>query len=78
MISLVLLFVIVAILAVNHRAVYMVVKNATLAKLPDPVLDGWEGGETYLHVPYAAESDAEYLNLYVPSGVENPTLFVSL
>ena len=40
------------------------------------IYEGWGDGETHLRVPYAAESDSEFLNLYVLSNVENPPLFV--
>ena len=36
----------------------------------------WDGGETYLHVPYAEDSDAQYFDLYVPHTEQPAPLFV--
>ena len=38
--------------------------------------ENWTGGETLRGIPYAGLSDSQYLNLYLPSGVERPQLFV--
>ena len=53
----------------------MIWQNLTAARLPDPATKTWEGGKLYSHIPYANESEAQYLDLYVPDG-ESPQLFV--
>ena len=38
----------------------------------------WQGGKAYMGVQYADVSESDYLNLYVPDGVENPRLIVAV
>ena len=78
-----LLWVLAGILAVlllfcgiYHRSVALSLDNLTAAHLPDPSVDPWEGGRTLRNIPYASVSESDYLNLYLPDGVENPRLFV--
>ncbi len=61
-----------------HEAAYAVFKNVTVKKYDLPETDSWDGGETLLKVPYASDSDSQYLDLYIPetSGDEKPQLFV--
>ena len=69
---------IAGILAVIYRkAVYMAFRNLTAAKLPIDLKDtDWDGGKSYLKIPYASDSESQYLDLYIPSDVENPELYV--
>ena len=66
-----------AVIGVEHRAVRMVFKNLTAAKLPIDEKDAsWDGGDSFLKIPYAEDSDSQYLDLYMPSDTEKPPLFV--
>ncbi len=38
--------------------------------------DDWNGGKTYLKVPYGSVSENQYVDIYVPDDAENPPLFV--
>ena len=64
--------------AVWPRAAYAVVKNWTAGTLPLEESPVWNGGKQYLGVPYATDSDSQYLDLYVPNPVDGvpPKLFV--
>ena len=39
-------------------------------------VENWTGGTAHMGVRYADVSESDYLNLYVPDGVENPPLLV--
>lgn len=39
-------------------------------------VENWTGGKRYTNVQYSDVSPSDYLNLYVPDGVENPPLYV--
>lgn len=60
-----ILLVTVILAAVYHRATYAVFKNLTV---PTVKIDQspWAGGASYEGVPYAADSENQYLDLYVP------------
>ncbi len=49
--------------------------NATAFDLPMNT-EPWTGGQELLRIPYAEDSDSQYLDLYLPDGVEKPPLFV--
>ena len=51
---------------IYRRAVRAVWCNLTSPKLKMDETAEWAGGDTYLHVPYAADSESQYLDLYVP------------
>ena len=66
-----------------HRAAYVTFKNVTVKKydLDETAPDDWKGGKMYLNVPYAEDSDSQYVDIYVPdSGYEGeaPQLFVMI
>ena len=63
---------------IHHKASYMVFKNLTARKLPQDEAAEWDGGRSYLHIPYAEDSESQYLNLYVPETEELPRLFVMI
>ena len=69
---------ILALLAIcNWRTVTLTWYNLTVPQVRLPESDDWSGGEIFLKVPYAAESEAEYLDLYVPETQgEKPRLLV--
>ncbi|MCD7868100.1 MAG: alpha/beta hydrolase [Clostridiales bacterium] len=64
------------VLAVNHSTTYIVFRNLTAKKIDMDESTSWDGGESYLGVQYSEVSDSDVLDLYVPSDVENPKLFV--
>lgn len=67
----------VAAAVITHpKAAYMVFKNLTAKKLRLDKQAEWSGGNAYLYVPYAQDSESQYLDLYVPDGEEEPPLFV--
>ena len=77
MITVTVLAVLAVIMVVYRKAVYMTFKNLTVAKLKlDESVDEWDGGEKILNVPYAEDSESQYLDLYIPAGVDNPDLYV--
>lgn len=64
-------------IAVYRNASYMVFENLTATKLKIEEIS-WSGGESYEKIPYASDSESQYLDLYVPytSDDELPKLFV--
>ena len=63
-------------LAVNHRAVRLVFRNLTVPTYDLDESRDWNGGAVYMEVPYSDVSPSDYVNIYVPDGVENPPLYV--
>ena len=61
---------------VYHRSIALSLDNLTAERFPDPVTDPWEGGRTVRNIPYSSVSESDYLNLYLPEGVDNPPLLV--
>lgn len=49
--------------------------NVTAFDLPMNT-EAWTGGKEMSRIPYAEDSDSQYLDLYLPDGVEKPPLFV--
>ena len=74
----IIIVVLALILGINHRAVNMIIKNATIRQLPDPEVDNWNNGETYLRLPYSDISESDYLDLFVPNSEAPPPLFVMI
>lgn len=74
----ILLLVILCILGYYHKAVYMVFKNLTASTKNIDTGDEWNNGESYLNLPYAEDSETQYLDLYVPYTEDGskPWLFV--
>lgn len=67
------------VLFIYKDAVHMVFKNLTAYRINMDESSDWAGGESYLKVPYASDSDSQYLDLYVPhteDGGARPQLFV--
>ncbi len=73
---LILLAVIAALLIINRYTVRQVWCNLTMPTLELDESTDWSGGETYEHLPYAEDSEAQYINLYVPDTEEPAPLFV--
>ncbi len=77
LIPVVILIVLAVVLAIFHQAVYLVFRNLTVGKLDlDESVDNWTGGTVYKQVQYADVSPTDYVDLYLPDGVENPPLYV--
>ena len=67
------------VLCIWHRATRAVWCNLTAGKLAlDETDTSWDGGTSYLRVPYAEDSESQYLDLYVPDteAGEIPKLYV--
>ncbi len=63
----------------NRQAIHMVARNLFAEHIEMDEGDEWEGGNSYVRLPYAEDSDAQYVDLYVPTvpqGEELPGLFV--
>jgi len=68
-----------AILIIYKNATRAVFKNITAMKIDMDESEEWNGGTTYLGVPYASDSESQYIDLYVPNTAvngETPKLFV--
>ncbi len=64
---------------VNYKASYAVFKNLTARKLKLDEHALWNGGSSYERVPYAGDSENQYLDLYIPDceqDSDRPRLFV--
>ncbi len=75
-IVLALLLVTGIILVVNRYTVRQIWCNVFSPTLPLDETAVWQGGKTLEGIHYASDSDAQYIDLYVPDNVENPPLFV--
>ncbi len=73
---LILLLVIAALLIVNRYTVRQVWCNIFSPTLPLDESTEWAGGESYERLPYAEDSEAQYIDLYVPHTDEPAPLFV--
>ncbi len=73
---LILLAVIAVVLVINRYTVRQVFCNLTSPTMPPDDSTEWSGGETYEHLPYAEDSDAQYIDLYVPHTEKPAPLFV--
>ena len=71
-----LLAAIIVTLAWNHRAVRAVWANWTAVQAEPGPLEPWPGGACHMGTPYAEDSPSQYVDIYVPSGVEKPPLLV--
>ncbi|MBQ9033176.1 MAG: alpha/beta hydrolase [Lachnospiraceae bacterium] len=66
---------------IYNKAAYAVFRNLTARKLDLDENAAWSGGRVYERVPYAGDSDSQYLDLYIPDGgaetnSAKPRLFV--
>lgn len=70
--------VVAAFAAIYPHAARDVWCNLTVGSVPLDESVEWDGGESYLHVPYAEVSESQYLDLYVPATDDGttPPLFV--
>ena len=71
-----LVILVAVVLVVNRYTVRQVWCNVFAPTLPMDESTDWAGGRTYEHLAYANDSDAQYIDLYVPEGEANPPLFV--
>ena len=71
-----LLLILAVLLVVNRYTVRQVWCNMFAPTLPLDESTDWSGGKSYEHLAYAADSDAQYIDLYVPEGQEPAPLFV--
>ena len=74
-ILLAVLLILAAILFVNRYTVRQVWCNLLSPTLKIDKTKDWNGGQTFEHLAYATDSDAQYIDLYVPD-TDNPPLFV--
>ena len=70
-----ILLVLAVALLMNRYTVRQVWCNLISPTLPMDTSTVWSGGKTYEHLAYAEDSDAQYIDLYVPD-TNNPPLFV--
>ena len=68
----------VIIAAVWHKASYAVFNIMTVEKYDMDQSADWDGGKSYMKVPYAEVSENQYLDLYVPDTADGtlPQLYV--
>jgi len=58
------------------NAAHAIWKNLTAYTIDLDESTDWAGGKAYVGVPYSEVSESCYVDIYVPSDVENPPLFV--
>ena len=71
--------VLVAVLFIYRDVFHIVYKNLVKVNLDMDESTDWKGGKSYVKVPYALDSENQYLDLYVPETATNedmPKLFV--
>lgn len=59
-----------------HPVTGIVFDNLTAPTAALEIADPWEGGTAYTHVQYGEDSDAQWLNLYVPDTEEPAPLLI--
>ena len=75
----VILLAIAAVLFIYKDALHMVFKNLTAMHVDMDESSDWAGGKSFVKIPYALDSESQYLDLYVPNTATNqelPKLFV--
>ena len=71
--------VIAVLLIVNRYTVRQVWCNIFSPTLPIDESTEWSGGRSYEHLPYAEDSEAQYIDLYVPDhGSTVPVITVTI
>ena len=75
-IVLAVLLLLAAVLIINRYTVRQIWCNIFSPTLPMDESAEWAGGKTYERLPYASDSDAQYIDLYVPDTEDRPPLFV--
>ena len=73
-----LLLILAVLLIVNRYTVRQVWCNVFSPTLPMDESTDWSGGRSYEHLAYAADSEAQYIDLYVPDTPEPAPLFVMI
>ena len=76
-ILLAVLLVLALVIGLNHHLVWVLWNNWFPEKLSLDESTEWAGGESFERTPYG-EAESQYLDLYIPDGVENPPLFVMI
>lgn len=71
-----LLLILAVLLLVNRYTVRQIWCNVFSPTLPLDESTDWAGGKSYEHLAYASDSDAQYIDLYVPDGEGPAPLFV--
>lgn len=71
-----LLIILAILLLINRYTVRQVWCNMFAPTLPLDESADWSGGTSYEHLRYAEDSDAQYIDLYVPDTAEPAPLFV--
>ena len=77
-IVLALLFVLAILLIINRYTVRQVWCNMFAPTLPLDESTDWDGGKSYEHLTYATDSEAQYIDLYVPDTEAPAPLFVMI
>lgn len=72
----VLLLVLAILVLLNYHLVWTLWSNWFGEKLPLGSLEPWQGGTIRYQIPYASDSDSQYLDLYVPDSETPSPLFV--
>jgi acetyl esterase/lipase len=75
-ILLALLLILAFLLLINRYTVRQVWCNLFSPTLPLDESTDWSGGKSYEHLRYAEDSEAQYIDLYVPDTEETAPLFV--
>ena len=70
------LLLVALLLIVNRYTVRQVWCNLLSPTLPLDETTEWKGGKVYEHLPYASDSEAQYIDLYVPDVEGGAPLFV--
>ena len=76
LILLALLLILALVLLLNRYTVRQIWCNIFSPTLPLDESTEWSGGKSYEHLAYAADSEAQYIDLYVPTTAEPAPLFV--
>ena len=75
-IVLAVLLLLAAVLIINRYTVRQIWCNIFSPTLPLDESAEWTGGKTYERLLYASDSEAQYIDLYVPDTEDQPPLFV--
>lgn len=70
------LILLASLMVINRYTVRQLWCNIFSPTLPLDDSTEWAGGKTYERLPYAEDSEAQYIDLYVPEAADKPPLFV--
>lgn len=76
-IFLAILLVLALVVGLNHHLAWVLWNNWFPEKVTLDESREWAGGSGFERTPYG-EAESQYLDLYIPDGVENPPLFVMI